>query len=93
MKNESSDKLVYNLNRENFSIYLNNKFETSILKEIEYLKSDNKILFVYDSNIDEEIIANLIKFLKKTGNLILIKKLRGNKSNKNKNQLLKLSIT
>tara|TARA_B100001063_G_C16772814_1_gene562906 strand:+ start:1289 stop:2422 length:1134 start_codon:yes stop_codon:yes gene_type:complete len=87
---QPSDKLIYNIQNENFFIHINNKFENTILKEIENLKSDNKIFFVYDSNINPKILKNLIKFLRKTGNIIIIKKLNGNKFNKNRKQLFEI---
>ena len=90
MKKKASDRLIYNIQNEKFTIYVNNQINTVLLKEIESLKSDNKIFFVYDANIDNKIILNLIKFLKKTGNIIHTKKLKGNKSNKNKNQLFEI---
>ena len=90
MKNKASDKLIYKIQNEKFTIHVNNGVNNILLKKIENLKSDNKIFFVYDSNIDNKIILNLIKFLKKTGNIILTKRLKGNKSNKNKNQLFEI---
>ncbi len=90
MKNKASDKLIYKIQNEKFTIHVNNGVNNILLKKIENLKSDNKIFFVYDSNIDNKIILNLIKFLKKTGNIILTKRLKGNKLNKNKNQLFEI---
>ena len=43
MKYQTSDKLTYNIQNENFFIHINNKFESTILKEIESINSDNKI--------------------------------------------------
>ena len=90
MKYQTSDKLTYNIQNENFFIHINNKFESTILKEIESINSDNKIFFVYDSHINPKIIKNLTKFLKKTGNIIITKRLKGNKLNKNRKQLFEI---
>jgi 3-dehydroquinate synthase len=90
MKYQTSDKLIYNIQNENFFIHINNKFESTILKEIESINSDNKIFFVYDSHINPKIIKNLTKFLRKTGNIIITKRLKGNKSNKNRKQLFEI---
>lgn len=90
MKYKAPNKLTYNIQNEDFFIHINNKFESTILKEIESINSDNKIFFVYDSHINPKIIKNLIKFLRKTGNIIITKSLKGNKSNKNRKQLFEI---
>tara|TARA_Y100001958_G_C21245601_1_gene575388 strand:- start:21 stop:1151 length:1131 start_codon:yes stop_codon:yes gene_type:complete len=90
MKYQASNKLTYNIQNENFFIHINNKIENTILKEIESINSDNKIFFVYDSHINPKIIKNLTKFLRKTGNIIITKRLKGNKSNKNRKQLFEI---
>ena len=50
MKNKASDKLIYKIQNEKFTIHVNNGVNNILLKKIENLKSDNKIYFVYDSN-------------------------------------------
>ena len=65
---------------------INNEFNRDILS----LKSDQKILFIYDKNIAKSIIGDLKLNLKLTGNKVFFKEIEGKKTNKNIKNLLNL---
>lgn len=61
-----------------------------LIKDINLLKSDQRILFIYDKNISKKFINKLKIQLKLTGNIFLFKEIEGKKTNKNLPNLLKL---
>ena len=48
-------KIEYRINKENYQIYYLNKKFSQITKDLETMKSDKKILFLFDKNISKKI--------------------------------------
>ncbi len=80
----------YRVDNQNCSISIRNRLDTSIISKIENLKSDKKILLIYDKNINVKIVDKLIKILKSSGCLVVALKFLGNKKNKNEKSLFNL---
>ena len=80
----------YRVENQNCTISVRKKLDTSIISKIELLKSDKRILFVYDKNINIKIVDKLIKILKSSGCLVIALKFVGNKKNKNEKSLFNL---
>ena len=83
-------KLSYKIENQIHNIYIKNRISNSILTEIKKLKSDQKILLVYDEKINPKIIKKILINLKISGCKIFSSKLKSNK--RNKNQKLLFSI-
>ena len=83
-------KLTYKIENQAHNIYIKNHISNSILYEIKKLKSDQRILLVYDEKINSKIIKRILENLKISGCKIYSSKLKSNK--KNKNQKLLFSI-
>ena len=45
-------KIKYSINGEEHNIIITDKIENKVTKQVEKIKSDKKILFVYDNNVD-----------------------------------------
>jgi hypothetical protein len=59
--------IKYKVHNQNYKIILTKEIIQSILVDLKNLNSDKNILFVYDGNIEKEIILNIIKNLKTSG--------------------------
>ena len=62
-----SKTLQYKINGEISKVHICKKIEYKIKNDISSLKSDKKILFIYDQNINKEIINNLYNYIKVDG--------------------------
>ncbi len=71
-------------------VILAKNIENLLLKDLISLKSDKKILFIYDENINNRFIKNVIDNIKLSGGNILIQKVKGTKKNKSLKNLLHL---
>ena len=76
-------KIKYSINGEEHNIIITDKIENKVTKQVEKIKSDKKILFVYDNNVDPDIIYKIRDELKVFGADLILIKILGNKSNKN----------
>ena len=83
-------KINYRVNGENLEILIKKSLDNSIINTIESLKSDKKILLVYDKNINKNLINKFVKILKSSGCKVIALKFLGNKKNKNEKSLLRL---
>ena len=85
-----SKNIKYSVGNDNCEIIFKDDIGYALLTELKKLKSDNKLLIIYDSNLKKDYITNLINFLKRTGNFTIVKKFKGGKKNKNIKELLKI---
>jgi len=69
-------------------VIINKKIEKALLKDLISIKSDKKILFIYDENIDKKFIGNIIDQIKLSGGNIETQKVKGTKNNKSLKNLL-----
>ena len=53
-------KIEYRINKENYQIYYLNKKLSQITKDLETMKSDKKILFLFDKNISKKLEMKFI---------------------------------
>ena len=83
-------KIQYEVNREKFDIFINRNIDNSLAKKIDSLKSDKKILFIYDKKINKSLIKKTINTLRQTGSLLIALEFQGNKKNKNEKSLFNL---
>ena len=60
-------------------VIVEKKIENSLLKDLTFLESDKKILFIYDENIDNKFIKNVLEQIKLSGGSIIIQKVKGTK--------------
>ena len=60
-------KIEYRINKENYQIYYLNKKFSQITKDLETMKSDKKILFLFDKNISKKIRNEIYSELKFSG--------------------------
>ena len=85
-----SKTLQYKINGDVSKVHICKKIENKIKYDISSLKSDKKILFIYDQNINKNIINNLFNYIKVDGCEVFKINVKGNKSNKNIFKLLKI---
>ena len=83
-------RIPYRIGNDNYDIFIKDKINNSISKKIDTLKSDKKILFVYDKQINKSIIKKVIKNFKDTGCLLIALEFQGKKINKNEKSLFNL---
>ena len=82
--------ILYNINNFEYKISIEKNLSQKLIKNIEKINSDKKILLVYDKNIENKFIKNFYELLKLSGCTIYLLKLEGNKSNKNEKILFKI---
>ena len=80
----------YKINEENHNIIISEKIKNNIIKQVERVKSDKKILLAYDANIKQSIIDIIKEELKLIGAKLILVKVSGEKKNKNNKVLFKL---
>ena len=86
LTSEISYKIENEINKVRYLKKIDHKF----IRDIFLLKSDQKILFVYDKNVAKSLIDDFKLKLRLTGNKIIFKELEGKKKNKNIKNLLNL---
>ena len=85
--------LKYDINNETNNVFIKENINNFILKEIEKLYSDKKILFIYDKNIKSNLVKNILENLKLSGCKVYILKLNGSKNNKSTKTLFQIIDT
>ena len=88
MNNQS--KIVYKINKNIHDVVYTKSIIGTLEKKLNELKSDKKIIFLYDENISKNIIKDIVLGLKLTGCKILSKKIKSLKKNKNIKSVLNL---
>jgi len=83
-------KISYKVNNSSRNIYFEKNILKLILKDIEKLESDKKILLIFDKNIDHKFIQNIKNALKIVGSKVIIVEAEGNKIKKNEKLLFKI---
>lgn len=87
------DRIIYKINKNVHDIIYTKNIVKSLEKKITDLKSDKKIIFIYDENISKNIIKDILLGLKLTGCKISSKKIKSLKKNKNIKSVLNLIDT
>ena len=82
--------ISYNINKLEHKIYLDDNPLKRIIYDLKILDTDRKILFIYDVNINKEVINNYLVSLKVSGCTIFSLPVKGGKENKNINFLLSI---
>ena len=82
--------IKYSVNNEVNKIVIKRNITKVVSTELNKLKSDKKLLLIFDKNISSEIIKNIFSFLKLSGFKIYILKVEGTKKNKNEKYLFKI---
>jgi 3-dehydroquinate synthetase len=77
------NRIIYKINDKYHDIVYTKNIVNSLEKKIIELKSDKKIIFLYDENIANNIIKDITLGLKLTGCKITSKKIKSLKKNKN----------
>ena len=77
------NRIVYKINKNIHDVIYTKNIVHSLEKKITDLKSDKKIIFLYDENISNYIIKDILLGLKLTGCKISSKKIKSLKKNKN----------
>jgi 3-dehydroquinate synthetase len=87
------NRIVYKINKNIHDVIYTKNIVHSLEKKIIDLKSDKKIIFLYDENISNYIIKDILLGLKLTGCKISSKKIKSLKKNKNIKSVLDLIDT
>lgn len=82
--------LNYEVNNEISNIYIKKNINSYILRELDRLYSDKKILFIYDQNVSKKFVSNIQENLKLSGCKTIPLKLSGSKKNKSTKTLFKI---
>ena len=75
----SSNVITYKADNEINTIRYLKAINKNLIKDIEQLKSDKKILFIYDKQISNKFINEIKITLKLTGNIVYFKEIEGKK--------------
>ena len=86
----TAQNINYKINNNKYDIIYTKNIPKTIEKKINQLQSDKKIVFIYDENINHEIIKDISVGLKLTGCKIVNKKIKSLKKNKNIKSVLNL---
>ena len=82
-------KINYNINNLSRSIYFEKNILKFLLKDIEKLNSDRKVLLIFDKNVNSRFVKNILNGLKIKGSKVIIAEAEGNKI-KNEKLLFKI---
>ena len=83
-------KIQYEVNKEKFDIFINKNYNNSLTRKIDSIRSDKKILLVYDKKINKLFVKKIINSLREAGSLLIALEFKGNKKNKNEKSLFNL---
>ena len=83
-------KINYNINNLSRSIYFEKNVLKFILRDIEKLNSDRKILLIFDKNVDSRFIKNILNGLKIKGSKVILAEAEGSKIKKNEKLLFRI---
>ena len=72
-----NSEIRYKIDNKDCKVILKN-IERYLINDLKKLGSDKKVLFLYDENIDNKIINNILNFIKISGYQIY-KKIKGKK--------------
>ena len=83
-------KINYSIDNKIYDVIFTDNILAQLNLKFSKIKSDKKIYLIYDENINNQIISELSKGLKITGSIVLKKKIKSQKKNKNINVVIKL---
>ena len=86
----SLNTVSYIIEKEVNKVIYSKDIDKSLIRDISFLKSDQRILFIYDKNISKKFINKLKTQLKLTGNIVFFKEIEGKKTNKKLSNFLNL---
>ena len=72
-------KIQYKVNKEKYDIFINKNLNDSLAKKIDSIKSDKKILLIYDKKIYKPLVKKIINHLRETGSLLIALEFQGKK--------------
>ena len=75
----STNTIIYNVENEVNKVIYTKSINKHLIKDINLLKSDQRIFFIYDKNISKKFIDKLKIQLKLTGNIFFFKEMEGKK--------------
>lgn len=77
-------QINYKINNEEHNIFFCKKKNfNKITSRIEKVDSDKNILLIYDENVNQNVVSEIIEELKSSGCNLFVAECKGNKSNKN----------
>ena len=82
--------LKYKINNNQHYVFYQKNNINVISRSLENFKSDKNVLFVYDNNVDNNLVKEIFDELKLSGCNIISLKCEGNKVNKNEKLLFKI---
>ncbi len=82
--------IKYSINNQENKVIIKKDITSVVNNELNRLNSDNKLLFVFDKNIPEELVKNIYLTLKLSGFKIFMLKMEGSKKNKTEKYLFKI---
>ena len=85
-----NSEIRYKIDNKDCKVILKKNIEHYLINDLKKLGSDKKVLFLYDENIDNKIINNILKLIKISGCQIYKKKIKGKKKNKSIKNVLKI---
>ena len=85
-----NSEIRYKIDNKDCKVILKKNIEHYLINDLKKLGSDKKVLFLYDENIDNKIINNILNFIKISGCQIYKKKIKGKKKNKSIKNILKI---
>ena len=83
-------KINYQINKSSKFVYFDKDILKHILKDIEKLNSDRKILLIFDKKVETNFIKNILSGLKIKGSKVIAAQAEGNKLKNNEKLLFKI---
>ncbi len=83
-------KIDYKINNFNHKVFIKENIFNYIINDIEELKSDRKILLIYDENIDKKFVHEISSSLRIIGSELIKVETHGSKTKKNEKLLFKI---
>mgnify|MGYP001370731641 FL=1 len=83
-------EIDYQIDSKHCKVILKKNIEKHLISDLKKLGSDKKVLFLYDENINSQIISDILNFIKISGCQVFKKKIKGKKKNKSIKNVLNI---
>ena len=83
-------EIHYQIDSKHCKVILKKNIEKHLISDLKKLGSDKKVLFLYDENINSQIISDILNFIKISGCQVFKKKIKGKKKNKSIKNVLNI---
>tara|TARA_B110000483_G_scaffold185425_1_gene219348 strand:+ start:3682 stop:4788 length:1107 start_codon:yes stop_codon:yes gene_type:complete len=83
-------KIKYTLDKNNYEVLIKKDISSHIIKDLEKIGSDKKILIIYDEKIDGNFLKKIFQTIKINGGFVLKVKIEGDKTKKNEKTLFNI---